>query len=253
MAEGDITDPEDREVLAGEYALRVLEGEELASAQRLYLSDVRFAEQVEEWRLRLARMAEAAGAIAPSAAVWPAITRRLDYLATSEATPPGSLIRPERKRFSLWNLGAAMGGAAAAAAAVTALVIQPQSVPPVAPTETSAPAAGERLVAQIQSEDGELALAGFVDPQASQIAVSLTGFAPGQGQATELWVVPEGGAPQSLGLVPASGTFERELTTAERASLTEGAALAVTYENAATAPHTAPGSDILVIGSLTSI
>ena len=66
-------------------------------------------------------------------------------------------------------------------------------------------------------------------------------------------MVPAGGAPQSLGLIPATGNFERELTQAERAALVDGASLAVTYENATGAPHEAPTTDILVIGGLTSV
>ncbi len=248
------TDPFDPEVTAGEYALGVLEGEELARAQRLYLSDRDFAAKVAWWHCRLGNMAEAAGEYEPSPEVWPAIERRLDERRDGvEAPIIEPLEKPASRGLSGWRLGAGMAASAAAAAALTVVLVQPAGQAPVTPVETSAPVLGERLVAQLASDDGALTLAGFVDPQGGQIAVNLAGFAPGEGQATELWVVPEGGAPQSLGLIPASGRFSRELTATERASLVEGAALAVTYEDAANAPHEAPTSDILVIGGLTSI
>ena len=253
MAEEELLDPAEPDVLAGEYALGVLEGEELATAQRLFLSDREFAERVDWWRLRLSCMAEAAGEFEPSATVWPAIKRRIEAQAEDLGNAPQDMRKPIGRGSSGWAFGLGMGGAAAAAAVLTLILVPTTTTPPPTPVETAAPVPSERLIAQLQSEDGELSLSGIVDPQAGQIAVNLSGFAPSEGQATELWVVPEGGAPQSLGLIPASGTFERELTDQERASLVEGAALAVTYEDTATAPHGAPSSDILVFGGLTRI
>lgn len=254
MPDADLPETDDRDLLAGEYALDVLEGEELALARRLFLADRDFAEQVRWWRLRLARMAEAAGEVLPSADVWPAIARRMAEAGDgSGGAPAVTALEHRKKGMSGRGIALAMAGSAAAAAMLTFVIVKPAVTPPVAPVETAAPASGERLIAQLQSEDGALQLAGFVDPQAGEIALSLSGFVPAEGQATELWVVPEGGAPQSLGLVPASGSFSRALTEEERAALIAGAALAVTYENADNAPHAAPTSDILVIGGLTEV
>lgn len=253
MAEVEGAEPVEPDITAGEYALGVLEGEELATAQRLYLADRTFADKVIWWRYRLTCMAEAAGEFEPSPDVWPAIERRLSEQRESDGFGTLPLQRPAATRLPAFRLGVGMAGAAAAAALLTFLLLQPAGGPPENPVETSAPLAGERLIAQLQSEDGMLTLAGFVDQQEGQLAVNLAGFDPGEGQATELWVVPEGGAPQSLGLIPSSGNFTRDLTASERASLIEGASLAVTYEDASNAPHEAPTTDILVIGGLTSI
>lgn len=251
VVESEQSGPEGPEVTAGEYALGMLEGAELAAAQRQFLSDPEFAEMVEWWRSRLAAMAEAAGIFEPSPDVWPAIARRLGDHAV-EGGAPQSITQPVRG-LSGWNLGLALGAAGAVAAAITVLIGQPAQAPLVAPTETAAPLTGERLVAQLEGADGALVLTGLIDMRSGELAINMAGFQPASGQATELWVVPDGGAPQSLGLVPASGTFERPLTAAERASLVEGALLAVTYEDAAGAPHEAPTTDILLIGGLTRI
>ena len=249
----DAGEPTGPEIIAGEYALGVLEGEELATAQRLFLSDRHFAERVDWWRHHLARMAEAAGEYEPSADVWPAIARQLGTQTDGQAAP-AELRRPQARGLSGWNLGAAMAGVAAIAAVATYTLTRPSGEIPT-PVETSAPApaAGDRLIAQLGSEDGALSLSGLVDAQASRISLAIAGFAPGNGEAPELWVVPAGGAPRSLGLIPASGSFERDLTPEEAALLNEGASLAVTYEDASNAPHEAPGSDILVIGALSRV
>lgn len=250
----DDIDPDDRSIIAGEYALGVLEGEDLAIAQRLYLSNRDFADNVRWWRYHLGQMAEAAGTYEPSADVWPAIERRLGEFDGGESPGIHRLEQPKAKNISVWGLGFAMAGAAAAAAAVlTLLLVQPAGQGPITPIETAAPISGPRLIAQLQSEDGALVLTGLVDSAAQELSLNIEGFAPGDGQATELWVVPAGGAPQSLGLIPASGLFERELTETEREALVAGASLAVTYEDASNAPHSAPSTEILVIGGLTSV
>lgn len=255
MDDNILPDPSGPDILAGEYALGVLEGAELAEAQRLMLADRDFAARVEWWRVRLGAMAEDAGEFAPSPEVWAAIERRLHDQTGSEGGAPAQPV-PLKSRtqagLSGWNLGAAFAGVAAVAAALTFVFIQPPpaSTPGPAPT-TAAP--GERLIAQGQSEDGALTLAGLVDPADGTLQLNLAGFAPGEGQAPELWVVPEGGAPQSLGLIPAEGTFARDLTADEAEALLAGAALAVTYEDSASAPHDAPTSEILLIGGLSRV
>ncbi len=65
--------------------------------------------------------------------------------------------------------------------------------------------------------------------------------------------MPAGGAPQSLGLIPQTGALQRELTKSERAALVDGASLAVTYEDATSAPHDAPSTDILLIGGSSEV
>ncbi|WP_340588694.1 anti-sigma factor [Erythrobacter alti] len=249
----DDIDPGDRDLFAGEYALGVLEGDELAAAERLYLSDRDFAENVRWWSYRLGQMAESMGAVEPSASVWPNIEQRLVDRDPVDRQIVERLEQSRAKGISAWALAFGMAGAAAVAAVLTLLLVQPAGQAPIAPVETTAPASGPVLIAQLQSADGALTLAGLVDPNASELSLNIEGFAPGEGQAAELWVVPAGGAPQSLGLIPASGSFERQLTEAEQQALVAGASLAVTYEDASSAPHEAPSTDILVIGGLSSV
>ena len=253
MAEMVDTDPNGPDITAGEYALGVLEGEELAAARQLFLVDRDFAERVRWWELMIARSAEAAGEFEPSRDVWSAIERRLPDLSDRSPEALQAAAPPPEETRSRWSIGWAMVGAATAAAALTAILFQPAGGPPTSPIETATPMGGDRLIVQSQSEDGALSLAGYIDPQAGRLAINISGFAPAQGQASELWVVPEGGAPQSLGLIPASGILQRELTAAERAALVDGASLAVTYEDATSAPHDAPSTDILLIGNLSSV
>ena len=251
MADEQITREEERGVLAGEYALGVLEGEESAAARRLVLSDRGFADLVRWWEDRLAVMAEDAVAQQPSERVWPAIEHRLglqDAVAQPRTVERATGLSGAR----LWG---ALAASAAAAAAITLLVVNPvarQPAPVPTPQETQL-ASATRYVANAQSEDGAIRLAGLVEPDSNLLQVRVEGLAPGEGQAAELWAVPEGGAPRSLGTIPADGIVSLDLAAAQRSALGTGAALAVTYEDPASIPNDAPTSDILIVSPLTEI
>lgn len=245
---------EEREVLAGEFALGVLEGEELSAAQRLMLASHEFADDVEWWRLKLGCMAEEARLHVPRDGLWPAIERRLAEAASAadRPSPPAAAPAPG---YSAWSLGAAMSGAAAIAAGVTFFFAEPAPSPdPVAPPPPIAGAGpGERLVAQSQSEEGAISLAGIVDRDAGSLTLNVSGLQPDDGEISELWIVPEGGAPRSLGPIPQDGEFARDLDAEERALLRQGSALAITYEEAVGVPHAAPTSDILIVAPLSRV
>lgn len=244
---------DERDVLAGEMALGLLEGEELAVARRLMLSDREFAERVRWWNHSLACMAERAGSIEPDSSVWTAIERRLGEGGVADFVAPEPAARGSATGLSGMRLLAALGGAAAAAAVFTLFLVSPQLTQPVpGPAGTQVVSDG-RLVAQLQSEDGSITLAGLVEPEAGVLSLNVAGLQPGAGAAPELWAIPADGIPRSLGQIPQSGSFNRELSAEERSIFVEGTALAVTYEESGTIPHPAPTTEILVVGGLTSV
>lgn len=248
MAEEDFIS-DDPMILAGEYALRVLEGDELVVAQRRVLSDPEFAEAVTWWENWLACMAEDVAPIAPPADVWRAIEARLRSRADASTGPaPTPLPTGPQGRPSGWSMALAGAGVAAMIAAAFIAIPGPQTSP--VPTEPAASQPAEQLIAQLASADGTTTLAGRIDPASGRLALTTEGFPQTSRQAPELWVVPAGGAPVSLGLIPAEGRFDRDLSEAERALLVPGATLAVTMEERASAPHDAPSSDILIAGAL---
>ena len=60
------------------------------------------------------------------------------------------------------------------------------------------------------------------------------------GKAHELWALPEGGAPVSLGLLPHTGEHHRVLTPAQRAALAGAKQIAVSLEPEGGSPTGAP-------------
>lgn len=235
-------------IRAGEYVLGVLEGSELAEASRTLLSDTEFANAVAWWEWRLGAMAEAVGQFAPSPNVWNGIEARLDADAGDHTPSPLS----ERTRTaSKWSIAAFAAGLGMAAASVAIFLSVPQQAPIVSPT--AAPTSESQLIAQLQDEETGRRLAGVIDTSSGRLALSITGLEADVGKTPELWVIPAGGAPVSLGAIPQAGKFEREISSSERGLLQSGATLAVTFEDDTGVRHDAPTMPILLVGTLDQV
>jgi anti-sigma-K factor RskA len=72
------------------------------------------------------------------------------------------------------------------------------------------------------------------------------------GRDYELWALPEGGAPVSLGLMPESGEAERELSAAQRTALSSASKVAVSLEPEGGSATGAPTGPVLYVAALRS-
>ena len=175
-----LTPTEERDALAAELALGLLEGQTRADALRLSLSDPAFAAQVAAWEAKLAPLHDEWADAQPGAAVWSGIERQL-------ADAPTDKVTAIEMRLRRWRAGALLSGAVAAALAFV-LITQP------VPTPT--PAAPQLAVARIESDAaGPLVLARY-NQSNGLMQLRIHGFEPGT-LAPELWVIPEGGTPVS--------------------------------------------------------
>lgn len=225
----DPTDPEERAALAAELALGLLDGADQAAAMRLTLADPAFAAEVQDWRLRLAPMLDDIRAQAPPAHLWPIIEARI------AAGAQGGVVR----RLRFWR-GAAVASSAIAASLALFLVLTPAPRP-------SSPVA----IAQLADAGGAAQMAIAYDGSAGTLRLARVTLDAG-GKSPELWIIPAGGAPQSLGLIlPDSGTLAVPETM--RGLMRDGATLAITMEDGATAPHTAPTSAPIMSGKISAI
>ena len=241
---------DDRFLLAGEYALGVLEGDERAQAQRLTLSDRAFADAVEWWEWRFARMAEAAHEVEPSADVWRGIQSRIERREPDADVP----VTLHSNKPSKGSLIAFAGGAALAVAALVFFVATPTPRPVSAPApQPSATLPSALFVAQLQDEEAQRRLSGLIDPEGRTLRLDLAGLDAEQGQTAELWVIPEGGTPVSLGYVPGQGRVERGISSEEAQLLEAGATLAVTFEEDTGVRHASPTMPIVLSGLLSEI
>lgn len=249
MAEPENIPPFDPFILAGEYALGVLEGEELAVARRAFLADSDFVEAVEWWEMKLGVMAEAAGDFVPSPGVLQGILTRIEAEENSDSDKLTPLVP---KQISRTSLAALVGGAAMALAGLVFFIATPRTTnvpaePPVAV------ASGEQLIAQLADEESGRKLAGRIDVDNTRLALNISGLEAAAGETPELWVIPAGGAPVSLGAIPEAGTFERNISVDEARLLVAGSTLAVTFEEDTGQRHQTPTMPILLAGTLDQV
>lgn len=241
-------------LLAGAHALGVLEGEERAAAQSAQLSDSGFRAKVEWWERRLAAMAEATPAFDPAPETWAAIEARIDAIEAQDGR--SSVVSAPQPSPSPgpagWSMVMAVAGAGMAAAAIALYFAMPTpGLAPPSPDAAMAPS--PQLVAQLQDETAQRRLVSRYDYGSRQLALSIAGFEAEAGMVPELWVIPEGGAPVSLGFIPETGDFARLLGEAEASLLRSGATLAVTFEEDTGIRHEAPSPPILVAGELAEV
>ena len=219
-----MSDAPDRDVLAAEYVLGTLEGDEAREAARLLRDDPAFAAQVRAWEARLAPLADVVEPVAPPPALW-------DHIAAATGTATVVPL-PVRRRLRIWQ--ASTGVALAVAASLAAfIVLRPV---PVARVAVLAPLGSNVPVLLATAEpDGTLR----VQPSGT-IAVP-------SGRDLELWALREGEVrPHSLGVLPAAG---RQLV----ASLPPGTQLLVSLEPRGGSPTGQPTGPVLYGGRLTVV
>lgn len=237
MAEASLS-PVERDALAAELALGLLDGEERAAALRSLMASPDFTpDMIDAWHKRLAPFYENYVPVPPPAALWAGIEARIPApVAASDELA---------QRLHLWRGGAI---AASAIAAALALVLLLRSTP----TPIGAPPAAQVAVAQMASvPDGPTILARF-DPTTNQLVLRPSGVKVGA-LAPELWIIPADGKPRSLGLIPAETDSQIPVDPANRTFMVEGATLAVTMEPAGGAPHEAPSSAPIAAGKISLI
>ncbi|RYD54158.1 MAG: hypothetical protein EOP60_08385 [Sphingomonadales bacterium] len=224
--------PEDRDALAAELALGLIEGEERAAALRLQLSDPAFSAAVEAWRTRLDPLcADFAEATAPE--IWPAIERRLEGA--------GAAAQVRRWRFAAF----ASGAVAASLAAVLMLRPLPAPVEIVRLPESL-------VVAQLDGGKSGALLAANYDPGQGMLRIRAVAM-PESALAPELWIIPADGVPRSLGLVAAHGLSLVGVPVAHRKLIQDGALLAITMEPRDGAPHDKPSAAPIAAGKISTI
>ena len=234
----------ERDVLAAEHALRLLEGDDLAQAQRLERFDPSFAAAVAAWQEHLAPLFDEVPEVAPDASVW----RRIQ----ASVSPANDNFTGLNRKLRLWR---GYGIAASAVAASLALFVgfnfsgaREQAPAPVAQVER-APV----LVATLASPDEVTSLSVAYDGDQGSLLVSPGRLREAPGRDHELWIIPAGGQPISLGLIragePQRLPIRRELAPHFR----QRAAIALSVEPAGGSPTGGPTGPVVASGELLNV
>ena len=235
-----MTDEED--VLAGEYALGLLDRSEMATVDAALASNTELVLRIEWWRDRFTPLIDEI-AREPSTDLWPRIAAQLpvEPEAANDNAPTLAALRR-------WRASAiSFGGIAAALIAV--IVLRP-ATPVVAPSPVATPATpAAPMVASLAGEKGA-AIAVAYDSGSGRILVTPVALDAGKGDA-ELWIIPEGSAtPVSMGVINASQAASRTLGPAQAALVRPGATFAVSLEPKGGSPSAAPTGPIVATGKI---
>jgi anti-sigma-K factor RskA len=220
------------DALAAEYALGTLPSRARLRLERIALDDSAVAAAMRTWELRLAPLTNGAAPITPPPRVWTGIAKRL------------GLKRMVRVGETFWSGVALWRGLALASMALVIALFVTMLGPK--PDETSG-----QIVAVLAGPDAKPALIATALRGDRFMTLKVVGAAPvPAGRALELWMLPEGAAPKSLGLIPDSGVGRVVLPALPDVALANIPALAVSLEPAGGSPTGAPTGPVLYSGKV---
>ena len=230
--------PNLRERLAAEYALGTLAGPARRRFERLVRRRADWRAELEAWQARLGPLAEAVTAVEPPAHVWTRIAQRAG-LETAH--------RPAPEKPSLWgSLGFWRGFAGLAAASAFGLLVVVgvlRQAPDEVPTVTLAVLADE-------VGKGQPVMVVTAEPKSHTVSVTLlTEPAIAPDRDLELWAVPDGKDPVSLGVIKSRGQTVFRLSDPDAAMVRAAKALAISLEPKGGSPTGKP-TEVLYVGGV---
>ena len=225
--------------LAAEYALGLLEGEELLRARGMEAHDAEFASAVAKWQAHFGPLLDEVPAAKPRHDVWQDIEAALD----GDKATGGNVVSLEaRLRRWKWATGIS---AAAATLVLAVLLAQPLQTIPLAPAPP--------LAASIPVGDTGLRLEVTYVTGQKELLVSAAGLTADGVHDHELWVVPGTGKPQSLGVVAPGEIKRTPIDEALAAQLVDGADLVLTREPLGGAPKGGEAGPVVASGEFTAL
>ena len=238
MTDNVARDAEDGRLVAAEYVLGVLDADQRRAAERRLASDQTFAREVAFWEERLGGLADGVPAVPPPGDGWARIEAAIARAG-----------EPARQRQGLWQTlafwrGLAIGASALAAACFAALIY-------IGAVGTS----GGPLLARLDSEGGEVGFVAAANPADQSLAIVPAALLDGRPQPTsfELWVIPPGGTPHSLGLVDPARAVRVVVPPALWPHVSADSVLAITVEPVGGSPTGKPTGPVIANGKLATL
>jgi len=232
--------------LAAEYVLGTLRGPARARLQRLMARDANLRRAVEAWQERLVPIAIAIDPVQPPNRVWEMIAARI--APPAGAAGQGGLW----DSLAFWrNLGLVASGATAALLA--AVIVFPDAQRPAPPPQIvrvpadELPAAYFAVLTDPKTQKAVLAVTATRNSD-RMVVKRLETSINVQGRSLELWALPAGQAPRSLGIVATQDKHTVQLRGKADAALGDSAVLAVSLEPSGGSPTGAPTGPVLYTG-----
>jgi len=215
--------------LAAEYVLGTLQGTARLKFEHLLRQNPAMRQRVYAWEERLFCLTEGITPVKPRKRVWKNIHKR---------------INPEKKTGLWGHLGWWRG--VGVATSMMLLVLSVYIIQVEIPPEPGLPTVA--ILSDKSSQAGWVVQTSL--DKRIMTAQALTVSDPGKNKAYELWMLPKGEAPKSLGLLPLKGKRKLDLTDERLAVLKRSGALAVSLEPAGGSPTGLPTGPVLYQGKI---
>ena len=221
---------------AAEFVLGVLSARERRRCELRVLRDPDFAREVAFWEERLGGLADRIRQVPPPADAWARIEAALGGAAT--AREEGGVWQS----LAFWR-GLALGASALAAACLAALIYVGTVAPPSAP-----------LVAKLDAEGGQTGFVAAVSSGGGNLTIVPAALLSAQEQkAMELWLIPSGEKPHSLGLIDPSRPVTISVPKDLLSKVNSEAVLAVSLEPPGGSPTGQPTGPVIANGKLAAL
>lgn len=229
---------EERDILAGEYVLGLLEGADADAATKRLEADAKFAASVERWRRHFALIDQTAPEATPSRNLWPLIEAQIDNRRPTRSMPAArraSLVPTWWNSLPLWrSTGLAAGLLSLVLAVGLAIALHHARRQP-------------ELMAILLTDANEVAavVQTFADGRAE--LMPLQHVQVPAGRALQIWTLwDKAVGPLSVGLIDQARSAELDLS---RLPLGSGQLFEITVEPAGGSPSGRPTGPIVAKGT----
>ncbi|MCM2505353.1 anti-sigma factor [Aureimonas altamirensis] len=230
-----VDDFDDEDFLAAEFTLGTLDEAARSRAAHRYASDPAFAAEVDRWSRILAPLAADAVSVEPPAELWQRISDR-----TRKPVPVA--VAATHLVSATWRwLAIGSMAVAAASLAVLLVLVQPAERP-----------AGPAFSSVVAAQSGQPLAVVTLSPDGRSVTVTPLSLPRTAGRVAELWYVPAGRTPRSMGVVEAGSTYAMTLDTPLPADA-QGDAFALSDEPAGGSPTGLPTGPIIGQGALGAV
>ncbi|WP_299044396.1 anti-sigma factor [uncultured Tateyamaria sp.] len=209
---------DENEVLAAEYVVGLLSTDERRAVETRARTDQALTAQIRAWEVYLSGLNEEYGFAQPSGQVKKAIDQRL--------------FETPRPRQHWWARAGLVATVLALALIIGSISLDTRDA--------------TRMIAQLDSGESAYRFVVEVGEATETIDVSLTAGDPAADGVFELWLLLEGGAPQSLGTFAQSARLQSSAAW----QVQEGMVLAVSLEPVGGSPTGTPTGPVLAVGAL---
>lgn len=231
------------EQLASDYALGLLTHDEKSKADALFVDDPTFRLMVEDWRERIAPMLDEGGEVPAPETVW----REVENQLFGETETETETDAPPKTGF--WSNTVFWRRLSFASIAVVVVLFSIIALR-VGETQPDPLAAGSGFVAALNLAKDKPTFLIQMDVNSGTLNIRAANLTNLESRVPELWLLPDGEAPLSLGIIFADGNTALNIAPSLLQNFKSGVSLAVSLEPVGGAPDGKPTGPFVATGPL---